>query len=252
MGDQLFRYITVRTLAEDKEFDWIIHDAWNFKGVEFMNNLSLPLAYIGQNNGLPIWNEKETKDENGLDIRSYDPEINFVEDNTIIDGSFEDDKYWRHNLKNINEWLKVEPLEVPDDLCVIGFRGGEYRLFPELFLPRSYYDEGITRMRHINPNMRFQVHTDDAKLAEKFFPEFEVIPNHELGHSKHSNMALNWRATRFAKYAIIPNSAFYILPRILRHQDGEALTYAPRYWARHNQKTWARPANYYKEFTYLT
>lgn len=256
LGDQLFRYITVRTLAEEKGFDFGM--TGSFKGDFFLEKpqrkMIVEMAY-------KKWNEKVVRDENDLDVRSYDPEINFIEDNTIIDGSFEDDKYWRHNLENINKWLAVEPIEILEELCIVGFRGGEYVLQPELFLPYEYYDSAIKKIQHTDravfkprPSVRFQVHTDDTELAKQFFnsPDFEVVDNPRISHSKNANMGFNWRSARYAKYAIIPNSAFFIIPRILKHlEDPTAVTIAPRYWARRNTKTWARPACYYPEFTYL-
>lgn len=258
------RYITVRTLAEKKGYEWQMVIESAFKGKEFMplkTRSENSLGNIGMNLKTDIafdlkwWREKEVR-ENGADIRSYDPEINFVEDNTIIDGSFEDFKYWGHNLKNINEWLKVEPLEVPDNKCIIGFRGGEYAAVPELFLPPEYWATAINKMFEID-RFEFEVHTDDPELAKKVFlakeeAKVSVIENQQLGHSLHSNMGFNWRSARYAKYAIIPNSAFFILPRLLKHhEDPTAVTIAPRYWAGRNVKQWRRPACYYPQFTYL-
>ena len=80
LGDQLFRYITVRTLALDKGLDFGFIGKENFKGKDFLNldwGKEIPIG------DYPIWEEKDVR-ENGIDIRSYDPEINFVEDNTII------------------------------------------------------------------------------------------------------------------------------------------------------------------------
>lgn len=264
LGDQLFRYITVRTLAEKKALDWgmILHgqslqELQSFKGEFFLEQPNLT-TYSGAT-PRHFFTEKDVR-ENGVDIRSFDPEFAFVGDNTIIDGSFEDDKYWRHNLDNISKWLAVGTLNVPDDLCVIGFRGGEYATQPDLFLTKDYYKEAVDKMRSINPQMRFEVHTDDPELATKFFSSeswalkgwFTVVKNKPISHSKHINMGFNWRSARYAKYAIIPNSAFFILPRILKHhEDPTAVTIAPRYWARRNTKTWARPACYYPEFTYI-
>jgi hypothetical protein len=252
LGDQLFRYITVRTLAEEKGFDFGMLHPESFKGKEF---ISLDFGNRVYENNTSVWakfNEKDVRDAYGNDIRSYDPEINFVKDFTVVDGSFEDAKYWGHNLENINEWLAVESLAVPDDLCVIGFRGGEYYSDPNLGLPKEYFENAIAKMREINPRMRFEVHTDDPILAGRSFPDFNVIANSPVGHSKHTSMGFNWRSARFAKYAIIPNSAFFILPRLLKHyKDASAVTIAPRYWARHNTRIWARPACFYKPFTYI-
>lgn len=258
LGDQLFRYITVRTLAEEKGYKWGMIDDDNFKGIDFLPNIGLHYEHPLRAHGKGVsFQEKDVRDAQGNDIRSYDPDINFVEDNTIIDGSFEDDKYWGHNLSNIDSWLKAVPANVPDDLCIIGFRGGEYADNPDLFLPKEYYYEAIAKMRKINPDMQFQIHTDDPQFAQTYFPGFEIVDNKPISHSKHTAMGFNWRSARYAKYAIIPNSAFFILPRILCHTFGKQpeesapVTIAPRYWARHNKKIWARPACYYRQFTYL-
>lgn len=251
LGDQLFRYITVRTLAEEKGYEWGMFGSDSFKGADFMRlekgNALLHGLLLGH---LPIWKERETK-ENNIDIRSYDPEINFVEDNTVIDGSFEDSKYWGHNLSKIGQWLAVEPLVVPDDTCIIGFRGGEYSAISALFLPKSFYFKGVEMMKAKDVT-KFEVHTDDPELARRFFPDFKIVENAPISHSKHMNMGYNWRSARYAKYAIIPNSAFFIIPRLLQHHaNPDAVTIAPRYWARYNTKTWARPSCFYKPFTYI-
>lgn len=236
LGDQLFRYITTRTLALDKGYEFGMVDWDNFKGKDFMNlGVSSAIEYISDKN---IWNEKNVR-ENGIDITQYDPEINFVEDNTIIDGNFEDEKYWGHRLPEIREWLKVEPLEMSDDLCVINFRGGEFATDKDLFLTQDYWYEAIRQLTnhipfHIMKSFRFEVHTDDPILAKQFFPDFPII----------QDIALNWRSIRYAKHLILSNSAFGILPMLLNENLKEAI--CPRYWARRNTQTWARPACYYK------
>ena len=259
LGDQLMRYITVRTLAEEKGFEWSMVGRKNFKGAFFVGlNFGKEPPKIGVHYYNPTLNtfggnlpiepeiyfsnfiEKDIRDEFGNDIRSYDPEINFIEDNTLIDGCFEDEKYWGHNLGNIRKWLGVEPLEMPDDLCVIGFRGGEYATVLDLFLPKEYWDEARKLMIQRHPGMRFEVHTDDPEMAKKFFPIFPIV----------QGIDVNWRSVRYAKHLIISNSAFYIIPSLI----GEAQDIiAPRYWARRNTKKWARPACYYKDkrITYI-
>ncbi len=253
LGNQLFRYITTRTLAKDKGYEWGMVNPFLFKGLTleagkkgFMQDLQMGSArhlefsdvLSVEQNGLKRWHEKKVM-ENGVDIRGYDPEINFVEDRTIIDGEFQDIRYWGHKLKDIDKWLKVEPINKGDFTCMIGFRGGEYSIFPDLFLPKSYWDEAIQKMRNIIPEMKFEVHTDDPELAKKFFPDFPVV--HDIGY--------NWRSFRYCKYAIVSNSSFYILPLLLN--DKNVWVFAPRYWARHNTKTWALPQNYYAKFNYL-
>lgn len=289
IGNQLHRYIAMRVLALDKDYDWGMIATPNFKAKDFMNldmgnksDINYSTDYPSGKvtsfiSGFSLWEEK---------TKYYNPEFNFIEDNTIIDGEFQDERYFGHRMKEIDEWLKVEPIEVPDDLCVIGFRGGEFTVFPELFLPKEYWDKGIAMMKEINPKMRFEVHTDDPITAMAFFPDYEVI----------HNPAINWRSFRYAKHAIIANSSFYILPRLLRHRSrsdveivqaiksqcewskkwkgeghedynfseqwfnqtlgylfepSDAVTVAPRFWARRNVGHWEMPQNYYKSFLYI-
>lgn len=244
LGNQLFRYITTRMLAEDKGYEWGMLHPENFKGASFMNlNMGNIVGAL-----LPStkWLEKDIRDAANNDVRSYDPEINFVEDNTIIDGSFEDPRYWEHRMEDIGKWLVVEPVEVPDDVCVIGFRGGEYALYPELFLTREYWVEAIETM-HKKGISKFEVHTDDTELAALRLNG--MVPSdtkfiHDIG--------LNWRSVRYAKHAVIANSSFYVLPRLLQHHENkEALTIAPRYWGRRNTRVWAPQGNFYRPFLYV-
>lgn len=247
LGNQLHRYVATRVRAADLGVGWemLYNPDGSGKQEGFKGNgiFEVPIPRVATfTDFVNMWHEKKVTDANGVDIRSYDPEFNFVPDGKIIDGEFQDERYWEHREKEIDEWLKVEPLEVPDDTCVIGFRGGEFALYPDLFLTKGYWDEGIKMMLDINPSMRFQVHTDDKPLAQQFFPKFEVV--HDIG--------INWRSMRYAKYAIIANSSFFILPRWLRHHvEGNAKTCAPRMWGRRNIGIWSMAQNYYRCFTHI-
>ena len=237
LGNQLFRYVATRVLALDKGYEWGMCHLENFKGMGFMD------LDMGKSvNGAEYHKFEEKKIvENGIDIRGYDPEINFVEDNTIIDGEFQDERYFEHRLPEIREWLKVEPLGLPDDLCIINFRGGEFALYPDLFLPREYWYDAIHLMQSKYPNIRFEVHTDDRVLARKFFPKFAIM----------QDMEWNWRSIRYAKHLILSNSSFAILPSLLNENVKEVI--APRGWARRNlgNGIWALPSNFYKKFLYI-
>lgn len=257
LGNQLFRYITTRVLALDKGYEWGMINGADFKGeffkdFEFVKDEPYVLGVIPPEN-VKKWEEKKVI-EKGVDIRSYDPEINFIEDNTIIEGEFQDERYWGHRLPEIREWLKVEPLEMPDDVCVINFRGGEYSVYPDLFLTKEYWDEAIQLMRDkfqpivadVVQELKFEVHTDDPALARQFFPNFKIIDNAMITDDKrYSQIALNWRSIRYAKYLIIANTSFAILPALLNENVKTVI--APRYWARHNTQTWALPQNYYSD-----
>lgn len=240
IGNQLFRYVAIRCLALDKGYDFGMVSPELFKGHSLF-----PYIDMGKKlDWLQKWEEKKVT-ENGVDIRGYDPEINFVKDFTILDGEFQDERYFKKHLYTfedpIREWLKVEPLLVPDDICVINFRGGEYKTNPDLFLPKEYWNEAIQMMKDKYPNIDFEVHTDDLETAKEFFPNFHI----------NVGMDYNWRAIRHAKHLILSNSSFAILPALLNEFAREII--APRGWARHNLKdgTWSMNQNYYSKFTYI-
>jgi hypothetical protein len=258
LGNQLFRYVATRVTALDKGYDFSMVNPEGFKGASFLRlnmgkqnkdvrldfHIEEPSGKVIPHTELALWEEKKVI-ENGIDIRGYDPEINFLEDNVVIDGEFQDERYWKHREEEVRKWIRPQaPLEYLDyftkwDLCVIGFRGGEFTAIPELFLTKDYWDDAIAEMRKINPNMRFEVHTDDPITAQKMFPDFPVV--HDI--------ARNWCAIYSAKYLIISNSSFYILPSLLNAHARKII--APRYWARRNLGVWALPQNYYKQFTYI-
>lgn len=257
LGDQLFTYITTRTIALDKGYDFGFVGKEYFKGKDFMNldwGIDSDFKYhIEQPSGKLVINEMpdEYNVLHPLYFQGhklweapayYDPEVNFIEDGTVIDATCaQDERYWGHRLNEIREWLRVEPLEMPDDLCVINFRGGEYATVPELFLPQEYWEEAIDKIFDKNSNIAFEVHTDDPIMAKAlgWLAPFSII----------KDIALNWRSIRYAKHLILSNSAFGILPALLNENVKEVI--APRYWARRNLKQWSMPSNWYSKFTYI-
>lgn len=250
MGNQLHRYVAARVVAEDNGYEFSMIGQENFKGKDLFTDI-----YLGTPNKTPYtvgpggevlpdsllkrFSEKKVI-ENGVDIRSYDPEVNFIEDDTIMDGEFQDLRYFEHRMDDVREWLATPQLGMPLDTCVIGFRGGEFKYIPDLFLPQSYYEEAMALMRVRNKRMKFVAVTDDPATAAKILPP-EVEITHEV--------STDWRMVRNAAYLIITNSSFYIFPSLLNNHS--RLTIAPRYWARRNTATWALPQNFYPQFTYI-
>jgi len=238
VGNQLHRYVATRVRAKELGVDFgMIYNPDNSGKEEWFKGKSFLDIDMG---GTPTydkrWQEKGVY-MNEIDIRPYDPEFNFIQDGTLIDGEFQDERYWEDHEGDVDKWLKVQHFDMPDTLCVIGFRGGEFAVYPDLFLTQEYWDQAIKMMREINPDMIFEVHTDDKHLAQKFFPDFHVV----------HDTALNWRSMRYSKYAIIANSSFFILPRWLN----KGMTIAPRGWGRRNIQVWSLPQNYYKRFTHI-
>lgn len=241
LGNQLHRYIATRIKALELGVDFSIVNSEGFKGKSFMNldmGLGEDLPYfVEQDTGKIVCFIEGLNNYEEWDKNVYDPDWNFVEDNTIIDGNFEDERYFENYLYEISNWLETKWWSIPDDVCVVGFRGGEYYTIPELGLPVEWFYEAMEKMIQINSRMKFEIHTDDPILAKKFFPLDKIVHDVEL----------NWRAMRYAKHAIIANSSFYVLPRLLNG----GITLAPKYWNRYNTKKWDYPQGYYKFFQYI-
>lgn len=241
LGNQLHRYVMARVIASDNGWEFGVINPENFKGSSFMNlDTGVPVKGL-----LYEFQEAKEINEFGNDVRDYDFRVKDIQDFTLIDGEFQGENYFKHRLNEIREWLEpyhpyLEDSDGPDNLCIINFRGGEYVGVPDLFLLQKYWNEAITKMREINPDMKFQVETDDVKTANEFFPEFYVAPNY---------IVLNWMHIRKAKYLILSNSSFAILPALL-NQNAKTII-APKYWAGHNKGYWQLKQNQYEKFTYI-
>jgi len=241
LGNQLHRYVATRVKALDLGVDFgMIYNPdssgkeMGFKGKSFMNiDTGKVFGDILPPLNMSVWKEE---------TNYYNPEFNFIEDNTIIDGEFQDSRYFEHHMDKILGWLNINPELLAgfyDEICVIAFRGGEFTLYPDLMLTKEYYDDAITEIRKLKPNIVLKVVTDDIITARQYFPNFEI--SHEI--------ADDWTSILNAHYLIISNSSFAIFPALLNKNAKKII--APRYWARHNIKQWSMPQNYYKRFTYI-
>lgn len=254
LGDQLFSYVATRVRAADLGVDFGFVGKEFFKGASFMNldwgKDTIPYKYhIQEYTGKLVLDEWPGGIEEYIANKPYfDPEFEFLGDNTVIDGyGAQDIRYFEHRLDEVREWLKPDKeYDKKDQKCIINFRGGEYQAVPDLFLPKEYWQQAMEMMEQKYPKIEFEVHTDDREAAEKMFPElqkptgfFPILVGIDM----------NWKSIRWAKHLIISNSAFAILPALLNEKVKEVI--APRYWAGRNVGEWRRPGNYYKKFTYI-
>lgn len=237
-GNQLARYVATRTLALDKGYEFGMVNPELFKGYSFMN---LDMGILVTERPVTTWTEKRVDHPNGTDIRPYDASWEQIEDSTLVDGELQDMRYFSHRLDEIRQWLAVEPMDCQPNECVLGFRGGEYTYFPELYLTEKYWRDAMAHMRSIRPDMTFRIVTDDPESAHKMLPELPI--SHEIGS--------DWRSIRYAPYLILSNSSFYILPALLNQNVQEVV--APKYWARHNVSDgyWALEQNATYPWKYL-
>jgi hypothetical protein len=244
LGNQLANYATVRTLALDKGYTFGAQFPERFKGAHFMN-LDMGKPVIGgvtttegaTPEKLPdgftsYWREPFVDNGDYVDLSQ-------IEDNTLIHGLLQGINYFKHRKDEIREWLKVEPYILPENLCVINFRGGEYKYVADFFLPFWYWRKAIEMMLEEQPDIQFEVHTDDPETAKLFFPDFNIV----------SDIAINWRTLRYCHYAILSNSSFAILPIWLNENVKKVI--APWGMGRYNTGEWLLKQNYVPEWTWI-
>lgn len=258
VGNQLFCYVTVRSIAHDRGLDFGIKDTgfsgdkrYNSKGfywfdLDFGKDVPDNLTKYHEENVRIKLNTCHHDITHGCDVSSYDKNLFNIEDNTLIFGNMQHEKYFLHNKEKIKEWLKVkkeyDTYEYSlDDLCIINFRGGEYVGFHELYLPRAYWINSIKNMLNINPNMKFMIITDDISSANQMLPE---IPAY------HFDVAKDYSIIKNSKNIILSNSSFPFFPVFTSETIKNII--APKYWARHNVSDgyWCSAQNLYSGWTY--
>ncbi|MBE5839888.1 MAG: glycosyl transferase [Butyrivibrio sp.] len=257
LGNQLFFYVTTRCVALEKGVDFgfinpgqVGNVAQSNMGMYFMDidmGKEIPLKdkdkfkiFVEQDDRLYMGNSKHDM-ANGCYISGPDPKLFEVEDNTLIYGNLQDQSYFEKYRDQIKDWLKVKPEAesyeyTSDDLCIINIRGGEYTDHPELYLDRRYFLNAIEHMKEINSNMRFMVVTEDEEAAKKVLPEYEC---------HHFDMGKDYVTIKNARYLILSNSSFSIMPVLSSTELKYAI--APKYWARHNISDgfWSSEQNIY-------
>lgn len=243
LGNMLHNYVTTRCIALDKGYGFGVMFPERFKGHSFMK-IAMGIPVIGGRIDIEGQEPQELPEgitsyyrEEMIGNGDYDPKIFDIPDDTLIHGNLQGEEYIEKHREAIKDWLRVEEMDMPDNLCVINIRGGEYKYVPDFNLPKAYYELAIEKMKAINPDMYFQIHTDDKEYAQAMFPEYEVI----------ADMAINWRSVRYAKYVILSNSSFGWLPAWL----GDGYVIAPKYWGRYNKGYWFLTQNETKRFNYI-
>lgn len=258
IGNQLFCYVTTRSIAHDrglkfgiKDIGWSGDKRYNKNGFYWMN---LDMGEVVPDN-IKIYNEKDRRlilktnwhdSTIGCDIRDYDLNLYHVLDDTLILGNMQHPKYFYHNKVIVKQWLKVKPNfdfydYTDDNICIINFRGGEYVGHDELYLTRKYWIDAINNMLHINSNMKFIIITDDIQSANNMLPE---IPAY------HFSVDRDYSIIKNARHVILSNSTFSFFAVFCSETIKNII--APKYWSRHNVSDgyWSSFQNLYPDWKY--
>ena len=262
LGNQLFCYVTARCIAMERGCEFgtanqqqlgnVFH---SHRGMYFMD---IDLGKEITEDMKKSYHHFEDADDrlyigssvhdmnNGCYIIGANPAIHQVPDNTLLYGNMQDESYFEKYRQEIRQWLHVRPEAdsheyTRDNLCIINMRGGEYTGHPELYLDRKYWLQAISNMRKIRSDMTFMVVTEDEEAARKVLPEYEI---------HHFDMGKDYVTIKNARYLILSNSSFAVLPTM----TSETLQYAiaPKYWARHNVSDgfWSSEQNIYSFLHY--
>jgi len=250
LGNQLWVYAVGRSIAEYLGFGFIQQNMESFKGKDFLDIddiVNVDLKYLNSINldSLQTFHEARYFDQD-LNVTSsgFDERVKDIKNSVCLEGLYQSEKYFFGHLEKIsnyirikNDFLKYE--KMPNDVCIINLRGGEYKRHANLILPMEYWNNAIKNMK-INMNIvKFIVVTDDKRYARAIFPEYEVLDG---------GVAECYLALKSAKYLILSNSSFSYFPT--KTNNNTPYVIAPMYWARpfNSLKRWASPANLYEDW----
>ena len=261
LGNQLFCYVTVRSLAYAKGFDFSILNREIFannihsnKGMYFMDidcGPDVPKEIFKN-----VYHEREDRIflgnsmhdiEHGCYVSGADKVFLDLDKTTLLYGNMQAWEYFGQYRDEIKKWLAVKPEYdcqeyARENLCIINVRGGEYSGNSELFLRRKYWLDAMEKMRKLRSDMEFMIVTDDVDAARRVLPEVEA---------HHFDLAKDYTIIKNASYLILSNSTFAFFPAF----TSETVKYiiAPKYWARHNVSDgyWASEQNIYDGFAYM-
>lgn len=259
IGNQLFCYVTTRSIAHDRGLNFGIKYSSESIGDKRYNQDGFYWFNLDMGKSVPdklaVYYEQDERLKtnvcqhdmiHGCDIRGYDNNLYNVPDNTLIFGNMQDEKYFIHNKELVKEWLRVKPEYdtydyTDDNVCVLNFRGGEYVGFHELYLTRNYWLNAMNNMIKINPKMEFVIVTDDIESAQQMLPE---IPAY------HYSVDKDYAIIKNAKHVILSNSSFPFFAVFTSETIQNII--APKYWARHNVSDgyWSSFQNIYSGWTY--
>jgi len=268
LGNHMWQYAVCRTIAEKLGYEWGInpnpsHDYFNGQSqMTFMNvDFGKPVEGITKEFH-ETWTFFSHIDD--VNVTMLDHKLYEIEDNSIMlgrdgakGGIYQSEDYIIDRKEDIKKWYEIKEesklhydkllldmgISLDDNLCVINFRGGEYRNIPNVLVRREYWRDAINHMLTINPNMRFLLITDDVQCANSFMP-FQI-------QAIHVDVGFDFYVVNQAKWLILSNSSFGWWAGWLNIYANKII--APKYWSRHNVSDgyWSTGDAYTRCFTYM-
>jgi hypothetical protein len=263
LGNQLWCYFVLRSIAHHKGYDFGVQSPYKFKGKEFIEiDFGKDVSggegpEGGPPNTLPVniknyYREKTNHHSNGIDISKIDLNLMEIEDDTKIDGCMQSINYFKNNKSLIKEWFKItKKIDTEyfdkNNFCIIHIRGGDFR-HSSAFLDKKYYDDAISYMLKKNSQMNFFIITDDIYYSKSIFPEIPIIgagsmnipDSFKATHHIGGPIWIDWLILHFCKNVILSASSFSFFPVYLN--ENVANVVAPMYWGDYNKSDgyWSR------------
>ncbi len=268
LGNHMWQYAVCRTIAEKLGYEWGInpspsHDYFNgqsqmtFMNVDFGKSVEGILHEFHE-----TWKTLHHVDE--VNITMLNEALYSIEDNTIMlghngakGGIYQSEDYIIDRRDDIAKWFEIKAeskqhydgllkdmgIVLDNNLCVINFRGGEYRSIPNVLLRKQYWADAINNMLQMNSRLKFLLITDDVPCANSFMP-FPI-------QAVHVDVGFDFYVVNQAKWLIISNSTFGWWAAWLNKNTHAII--APKYWARHNVSDgyWATGDAYCRSFKYM-
>jgi hypothetical protein len=251
LGNQLWCYAALRCCAKDLGFDFGVMTTEKFKGKEFLD-LDFGKSVTGGSgpeggppSSLPdgiehYFTEKKIDHPTAkILISKLDPNFYKISDNTKIDGNFQSIDYVKNHKEDLKKWIRIkEEKNITDfsnpSICVIHIRGGDF-LGSSAYLDSNYYHNAVSKMKEINPEMKFVVVTDDVLYSKRIFPDYEIVGGSSLGESDQFKAShhlggpiwMDWSILLNSRNTIISASSFSWWPTWL-NDDSNVI--APKYW----------------------
>ena len=217
LGNQMFQYATVRTLADQKGYrvhltgaNTEICDYFNLAPGQVTSHLwrkLLARTHRQRHSFTPVYGSyKDCVNE------KFDPSFFDIEDGTRICGWFQSGDYFANNRENVLKWFtprahyekraaEIEaqwPVPV-EKRCCLHVRTGDY-LDLGWSLPTRYYEKAL---RQLPEDLFYIIVTDGPEYAER---EFSFLPRKQILCSKASVVDMLLMAR--CRYVITANSSF--------------------------------------------
>ena len=250
LGNQLWSIAACQAIARRCDTNFSILGRERFKGSAFLApdfGVSLEGArHRGPCADLPYGishyfkERSELLTQSGRDVTRFDTRVAHIQKNTKIDGYFQSELYLLGLRASLTKQFRsrfFSPLD--DDICVVNFRGGEYRDLNDVLLPPSYYHSAMEHMQLVRGPLRFMVVTDDRSLARKYFGDIPIVSHRRVPYIRRiaktptsKRIGQDFSLVQAAKNLIISNSSFSWWAAWTNPQNPVVI--APKYWALHN------------------